>query len=190
MSGLPPTPFAVVRYEVRKADKLGKVRVDGPHLYSSDPSLAGRELVCGIGATTVTVATRDGAVVAEHPRAYGDAPTDTTDPASQLALLCARPGAWPNSKVRSAIPDGLRAHMDSLAKADLKAELRLMRDQSAESGWAATVQAMAGALAATGRVDRASVAVGAARIAGGAVAYDEEVDLSSYDSALASARGR
>ena len=190
MSGLPPAPFAAVRYEVRKADKLGKVRVDGPHLYSSDPSLAGRELVCGIGATTVTLATRDGAVVAEHPRAYGSAPTDTTDPASQLALLCARPGAWSNSKVRSALPDGLRGHMDSLAKADLKAELRLMRDQAAESGWAATVQAMAAALAATGRVDRASVAVGAARIAGGAVSYDEAVDLSAYDSALASARGR
>ena len=179
-----------MRYEVRKADKLGKVRVDGPHLYSSDPSLAGRELVCGIGATTVTLATRDGAVVAEHPRAYGSAPTDTTDPASQLALLCARPGAWSNSKVRSALPDGLRGHMDSLAKADLKDELRLTRDQAAESGWAATVQAMAAALAATGRVDRASVAVGAARIAGGAVSYDEAVDLSAYDSALASARGR
>ena len=94
MSGLPPAPFAAVRYEVRKADKLGKVRVDGPHLYSSDPSLAGRELVCGIGTTTVTVATRDGAVVAEHPRAYGIAPTETANPASQLALLCARPGAW------------------------------------------------------------------------------------------------
>ena len=39
MAGLPPVPFAVVRYEVRKADKLGKVRLDGPHLYSSDPSL-------------------------------------------------------------------------------------------------------------------------------------------------------
>ena len=190
MLGLPPAPFTVVRYEVRKADKLGKVRLDGPHLYSSDPSLAGSELVCGIGATTVTVATRDGAVVAEHPRAYGDAPTDTADPASQLALLCQRPGAWANSKVRSAIPDDLREHMDSLGKPDLKAELRLMRDQAATSGWDATVQAMRSALLATGRVDRASVAVGAARMAGGAVEYDEQVDLSAYDSALASARGR
>ncbi len=149
-----------------------------------------RDCVGGIGERRIDINTRDGAVVAEHPRAYGSAPTDTTDPASQLALLCARPGAWSNSKVRSALPDGLRGHMDSLAKADLKAELRLMRDQAAESGWAATVQAMAAALAATGRVDRASVAVGAARIAGGAVSYDEAVDLSAYDSALASARGR
>ena len=187
MVGLQPVPFAVVRYEVRKADKLGKVRLDGPHLYSSDPSLAGSELVCGIGATTVTVATRDGAVVAEHPRAYGDAPTDTTDPASQLALLCRRPGAWANSKVRSALPGGLREHMDSLGGPNLRAELRLMRDQAATSGWDATVQAMSGALLATGRIDRASVAVGAARIAGGAVAYDERVDLSAYDSAFSPA---
>ena len=184
MIGLPPAPLSVVRYEVRKADKLGKVRVGGPHLYSADPSLAGRELVCGIGATTVTIATRDGAAVAEHRRAYGDAPTDTADPASQLALLCQRPGAWANSKVRSAIPDDLRGHMDSLGKSDLKAELRLMRDQAAASGWDATVQAMAGALLATGRIDRASVAVGAARIAGGAAEYDEPVDLSAYDEAF------
>lgn len=190
MIGLPPTPFSVVRYEVRRADKLGKVRVDGPHLYSTDPSLAGREVVCGIGATTVTVTTRDGAVVAEHPRAYGAAPTDTSDPASQLALLCRRPGAWANSKARASLPDALRAHMDSLPRADLKAELRLMRDQAAETGWAATVEAMAGALAATGRVDRASVAVCAARILGGGISYDEPVDLSEYDSALGAARGR
>lgn len=94
------------------------------------------------------------------------------------------------NKVRSALLGGLREHMDSLGGPDLRAELRLMRDQAAASGWAATVQAMAAALAATGRVDRASVAVGAARIAGGAVSYDEAVDLSAYDSALASARGR
>ena len=45
---------------------------------------------------------------------------------------------------------------------------------------------MAGALLATGRIDRASVAVGAARIVGGTVEYAEQVALSAYDSALAS----
>ena len=40
------------------------------------------------------------------------------------------------------------------------------------------------AYGSTGRIDRASVAVGAARIASGAeaIAYDEPVDLSGYDS--------
>lgn len=67
--------------------------------------------------------------------------------------------------------------MDSLGRSDLKAELRLMRDQAAASGWDATVQAMAGALLATGRIDRASVAV----------EYDEPVDLSAYDEAFSPA---
>lgn len=190
MPGLPPAPLSVVRYEARKADKLGKARLDGPRLYSSGPSLAGSELVCGIGAATVTVATRDGAVAAERSRAYGDAPTDAAGPASQLALLCQRPGAWASSKVRGAVPDGLREHMGSLGKPDLKAGLRLMRDQAATSGRGATVRAMRSALPATGRVDRASAAAGAARISGGSVEYDEKVGLSAYDSALASARGR
>lgn len=182
--GLPQTPFSVVRYEIHKADKLGKVKLDGMHLYSSDPSLAGRELVCGLGATSVTIATEDGTVVATHVRAYGQAPTDTTDPASQLALLCTKAGAWQNSTVRNALPEELRDHMDSLDKQDLRAELRIMRDQSAESGWGTTVEAMRTSFLSTGRIDRASVAVSAARIRSGTIVYDEPVDLSIYDRAL------
>ena len=58
-----------------------------------------------------------------------------------------------------------------------------MRDEAARSGWAATLQAVELAHAATGRVDRASVAVGAARIASGngVIAYDQPVDLAEYD---------
>lgn len=71
--------------------------------------------------------------------------------------------------------------MDSLDRADLRAELRVMRDQAAASGWEATLQAVRLAYAVTGRVDEASVAVSAARAASGAVAYDEPVDLGVYD---------
>jgi len=85
MGGLPDRPFDVVRYERPKADKKGKVRLDGRHWYSSDPSLADRELVAAMRATTVTLYTSGGELVCEHPRAYGPAPTDTSDPASQLA---------------------------------------------------------------------------------------------------------
>lgn len=182
--GLPQAPFSVIRYEMHKADKLGKVKIDGMHLYSSDPSLAGRDLVCGLGATNVTIATEDGTVVATHARAYGQAPTDTTDPASQLALLCTKAGAWQNSTVRSALPEELRDHMDSLDKQGLRAELRIMRDQAVESGWDTTVEAMRISFLSTGRIDRASIAVSAARIKSGAVVYDEPVDLGIYDRAL------
>ena len=58
-----------------------------------------------------------------------------------------------------------------------------MRDQSAASGWEATVAAMSAALSATGRADEASVAVAAARAGSGAVDYGAPVDLAEYDRA-------
>lgn len=133
--GLPEKRFAICRYVRCRADKYGKVKVDGAHLYSSDPALAGQELICALGANAIGIYADDGALICEHERQYGSAPTDSCSPASQLPLLCTRPGAWANSKVRSSLPDELRSHMDSLAKADLKEELRIMRDQVAQSGW-------------------------------------------------------
>ena len=86
--------------------------------------------------------------------------------------------------MRFAIPDDLREHMDSLPKPDLRAELRVMRDQNAVSGWDATVVAMSECLALTGRIDEAGVSIAAARAASGEVVYDEPVDLAEYDRAL------
>ena len=60
MAGLPEAAFTVVRYAHCKADKQGKVCVDGPHRYSTDPSLAGRRVIVGLGATAVTVYTESG----------------------------------------------------------------------------------------------------------------------------------
>ena len=98
--------------------------------------------------------------------------------------LAAKAGGWSESRVRAALPEGLREHMDSLGKPQLRAEIRLMRDRCAEVGWDATVEAMAASLAATGRVDEASVAVAAARIGSGSVDWGETVDLGEYDRAL------
>lgn len=97
MRGLPEKPFEAVRYVKTQADKKGKIKVDGPHCYSTDPS-------------------------------------------SQLYLLCLKPGDWQNSQVRAALSDDLRSYMDSLSKDELKEELRLIRDESARSGWSATLQ--------------------------------------------------
>lgn len=172
------------------SDKPHWVKVDGAHPYSSAPALAERELICALGANTIGVYTDDGALICEHERQYGSAPTDSCSPASQLPLLCTRPGAWMNSKVRSSLPDELRSHMDSLAKADLKEELRIMRDQVAQSGWDAAKGAFAMALDATGRIDRASVAICAARINSPCVSYDDPVDLGIYDVAIGALEAR
>ena len=184
--GLPEKPFAVVRYERPKANKQGKVAIDGPHRYSTDPALAGREVIAAVGALEIGIYDASGTFVCKHARAYGSAPTDTSDPASQLAVLSTRPGAWANSQVRAALSDGLRGHMDGLGIADLRAELRMMRDESAKTGWQATRQAAEMAFAATGRLDEASVSVGAARVASGdaRIVYDEPADLHEYDLAM------
>lgn len=184
MLGMPEKAFKVIRWVRPKANKQGKFSVDGPHFYSSDPALAGQELVVGLGATTVEVYTSDGTFVCAHKRAYGKAPTDVCDPASQLALLAIKTGGWSESRVRTTLPDQLREHMDALEAPRLKAEIRLMRDQCARSGWDVTVEAMSAALAATGRLDEASVAVAAARVGSGAVDWGEAVDLDEYDRAL------
>lgn len=100
-----------------------------------------------------------------------------------MHLLCTKPGGWQNSQVRASLSDDLRRYMDSLGKGQLKEELRLMRDECARSGWQATLQAVELAHEATRRVDRASVAVSAARIVSGkgSIAYDQPIDLSEYD---------
>lgn len=187
MMGLPEAPFNVVKYIRCKASKQGKVQVDGRHWYSTDPALANRELIVGLGATELSVHTQDGERVCGHDRQYGDAPTDSANPASQLPLLTVKLGAWRNSAVRSSIPDGLRDCMDSLDRAQLGGSLRIMRDQVQRSGWDAAVGAMECALQSTGRLDEASVAVAAARAEGGSIAYDEPVDLSVYDAAMGKA---
>lgn len=51
-------------------------------------------------------------------------------------------------------------------------------------GMNTAVEAMRISFLSTGRIDRASIAVSAARIKSGAVVYDEPVDLGIYDRAL------
>lgn len=182
-SGLPVKPFTVVRYERPKANKQGKVTIDGPHHYSTDPAMAGREVIAAIGALDIEIYDTLGNFVCRHARSYGSTPTDTTDPASQLPILSIRPGAWRNSQVRANLSDELREHMDGLDDVGLRTELRMMRDESARTGWQATRQAAEMAFAATGRLDEASISVSAARLVSGdaRIVYDEPAGLDEYD---------
>lgn len=124
-------------------------------------------------------------VAAAKTDKYGDAPTRASDPVSQLALLCRKPGGWRNSAVRASIPESLSRAMDAMGKADRGAMLRMMRDVSSSSGFDATVHAMA-ALSGGGVPSAADVALSAACIAGGrgSISYDDAPDLGIYDAAF------
>ena len=117
----------------------------------------------------------------------GGVPTKASDPMSQLALLCRKPGGWQNSAVRATLPKSLARSMDSMGRADRGTMLRMLRDVSADAGYEAAVAAMA-ALGADGGVpSRADVALAAACTANGqgSIAYDDSPDLGMYDAVFA-----
>lgn len=180
---LPAKPFDVVTWTRMKADKYGNVTVQGRHRYAAGPEHAGHEMIVGLRALEVEILDAEGKRVITHPRSYGDKPTDSGDPSSQLGLLCDRPAAWRNSRVRDAMPDPLREWIDAQDEATRRDSLRALLHADGESGWRAAVAGMLEILESTGGADRAGVCLAAARHASGLgpVAYDDPVDLSEYD---------
>lgn len=159
----PPAALSCVRWETGRCSKRGAVAVGGVHRHSAGPACARREVAVALGAFDVTVlGCETGEVVAAHEREWGEAPTDSSDPTLRLRLPCMGPAGWRDSSVRASLPAELVAFLDSEPPASLAADLRVLRDESAERGRGAVVEGMSRSLAATGGVDRASVAFSAA----------------------------
>lgn len=166
---LPAEPSRAFKPGTCETDGHGRACPGGRHRHPLGPGRAcGRALV-ELGAFEIAFLDGRGTAIASLERAYGDAPTEATDPISQPALLCRRPGGWRGSQARAAVPDGPRAHMDALPGDGPKAAPLATRDAGAQAGWAATVDAMA-ALAASGSGPPAA-------------------DLGGYDAAFACGRG-
>ena len=164
LSPLPPAAFSCVRWETRRCSKQGTFTLGGVHRYSAGPAYARCEVAVALGAFDVTVCDiSTGEAIATYERQWGGAPTDSSDPTLQLRLLCMRPAGWRDSSVRASLPEELVAFLDGEPADSLKADLRVLRDESAERGWEAAVEGMSRSLAATGSLDRATVALSAAR---------------------------
>ena len=181
MGVLPEKPFNVVRYEKMKTDKLGKVIVEGNHAYSVSPELAKQSVTVGFTAFNIEIYDENATLICKHKRQYGSAPTDSTDPSSQLLTLVRKINGWKNSKVRDALSNDFKSYLDSLSKEDLRESLRLLHRESKKNGWDETVKAAEQAFSATNRLDEASVAMSAARAKSGTVDYDYTTDLGVYD---------
>ena len=131
----------------------------------------------GLRALEVEVLDSSGKHLATHPRAYGQASTNSEDPSMQLALLCNKPASWPNSRVRDALPDPLREWLDRQDRQTRNEALQTLKRVDRESGWANAVEAMLSA----------GVTLLAARLAEGVagIEYDDDrPDLSEYDIAF------
>ena len=83
-------------------------------------------MIVGLRALEVEILDAEGKRVITHPRSYGDKPTDSGDPSSQLGLLRDRPAAWRNSRVRDAMPDPLREWIDAQDEATRRDSLRAL----------------------------------------------------------------
>jgi len=187
---LPKTPFRAVSWQRMKADKYGNVLLDGRHRYSSAPDYGSAELIVGRTAFDVEIYDAAGTHIATHARAYGDRPTASVEPASQLALLCRKPAGWPNSRVRESLPEDLRRWTDGLGEEPRREFLRTLRDVSAESGYSSAVAAAARIVSLGAHPSPAAIAILAQGICNGRgeVAYEDAVDMSDYDAAFAAQR--
>ena len=181
MQKIPKKEFSAVRYVEAKTDKLGKITIDGPHIYASSPEYAQQNVYVALSAFEVEIYDENATLIAKHRREYGKAPTDSTNPASQLKLLCKKTNAWKNSQIREKLSENLRNYLDSLDKKDLRMSLRLMRDENERSGWDLALNAVENAYKSTGRLDAASISMSAARTASGFIDYGYRLNLSEYD---------
>ena len=176
---LPAARFDAVRWERRRADKEGRVRVDGS-CYLAGPYWHGREMLVGLRDSTVEILDARGRRVALLPRSYEEG-ASVRDPACLLPALTARPRAWPESPLRSEVPGALRDALDACGAAERRSVLRAILRASEACGFEAAARA-AGDICASGRLpDDASCDLLARRIAAGEPAGPASCDLSVYD---------
>jgi transposase len=186
LSALPEKPFACVRYQGYKTDKHGNVVVGGRHRYSTSASMALTSVTVAFGADDVWVYDRNGSLVAEHTRLYGEAPAESIDPSSSLRTLMRRPGAWKNSQVRAALPDSLRNYIDAQDKDVIKECLATLVEVCAQSDYPTAVKASWGVYQRTGQMRLSDVSLYAARLTGSGITdYEDDVDLDVYDQVYA-----
>lgn len=177
---LPADRFDAVRWERRRADKEGRVRVDGS-LYLAGPYWHGRDMVVGVRNSTVELLDARGRRAALLPRSYVPGGATVRDPATLIPALTARPRAWPESPLRAEVPPALREALDSASLAERRSVLRAVGRASEASGFAAAVEAGA-RICASGRLpDDASCDLLARRVASGGPDPAGRADLSVYD---------
>ena len=181
MQPLPAKPYDAIRWEVGKADKDGRVQIDGNY-YLAGPSWRGWTLDVGLRAFDVTIRTQDGRTCARLPRVYGDSPATVRNPATLLPALSRKTHAWTDSTIRDDFPDKLRIAIDRMDAKTRRTTFRVIAKASAASGFEAAVRAGEHLVEQGHAIDEASVTTMARRIAAGEKPYEQSVpDLTGYD---------
>ena len=183
---LPGTRFDCVRWERRRADREGRVEVDGTR-YCAGPYWHGRWMLVGLRADTVEILDERGRHAATLPRSWPGNGETVFDPATLIPAVTARPRSWGQSLLRKVAPPALREGMDRCGPAERRQALRALQGASETCGGEAAANAAARIFESGRMPDRASLDVLARRMSGGDLGGT--ADLTVYDGLLEGGEG-
>jgi hypothetical protein len=186
MLALPGVSFDPVRWEIRHADNLGIVTVDGAR-YLAGAKYHNLPLHVGLRAFDVEIRATDGTRIVRLERAYGRNAVTAADPASILPVLARKPRSWGESPLRADFPDPVRQALDAMKDRERGRLLKDLDKSSRTSGFAATVQACRVILESGRELSFTGIDQTARRIGQG----DDEAhgpDLTRYDRFMKKAR--
>lgn len=140
MLALPGVVFDPVRWEMRHADNLGIVTVDGSR-YLAGARYHNMSLHVGLRAFDVEIRSADGTGIARLARAYGRTAVTAANPASILPIVARKPRSWGESPLRGDFPEPVRQALDVMDDSGRGRLLKDLATSSQANGFAATVRA-------------------------------------------------
>ncbi len=177
---LPGVGFEAVRYESRKADRVGNLLIDG-NTYAAGPVFHGRMLTVGLGHEVVQILDEHSEPVRTFPRVFGKQTETIFDPASLVPLLVTKPGAWSHSPLRAMVTDPVRDWLDRATATERRRLLNAVDAASGAAGFENAIQAADTLIARGDTPDMAMLGMLARRLADGTEPPAANVDLSIYD---------
>jgi transposase len=179
MLALPGVSFDPVRWEIRHADNLGIVTVDGAR-YLAGAKYHNLPVHVGLRAFDVEIRSADGARIVRLDRAYGRSAVTAADPVSILPVLARKPRSRGESPLRGDFPEPVRRALDAMEDRERGRLLKGITTSSQDHGFAATVQACRAVLESGRELSFTGIDQTARRIGQG----DDEPhgpDLTRYD---------
>lgn len=177
---LPGVGFDPVRYESRRADKTGKVLIDGV-AYLAGPAYHGRLLTAGIRHDVIEILDEHAHPVIVFDRVYGTSDQTVFVPAQLLQALAVKPGAWGHSPVREAVAEPVRDWLDQARNPDRARLLNRLDRAAAATSLDAAVTAATRLIAAGADPTGDGLGMLARRIHEGTEPVPAVVDLHVYD---------
>jgi transposase len=121
MRPLPNKTFEVFRLEKAKADRYGKVSLDGKK-YSISPAYAGKEVWVKVGAFKIDILDAEYNLLESHPRLYGRQ-KESMKWIPYLKLMAKRPTALKYSGFYKELPESLNQYFERCEYTEKKAAL-------------------------------------------------------------------